>query len=179
MVPGGRPPARPPAQVRHPFNAQHERERKRGLELLMQRSREQDEAENEVLQQAAQVGGVAVVCMGEGGVGWGGGPRGRCVRRLCGSVAAGCSRGGLRRPEGMARGARDSAHWQSRGQVAVQVAAGGLREQEAGHDATQDRPSTRSRLCRACRERPASSVAYDHPPNQPPNHAGTLPPSCR
>lgn len=42
--------------MRHPFNAQHERERKRGLELLMQRSREQDEAENEVLQQAAQVG---------------------------------------------------------------------------------------------------------------------------
>ncbi|KAL4428350.1 hypothetical protein ABPG75_002439 [Micractinium tetrahymenae] len=41
--------------VRQPFNAQHERERKRGLELLMQRSREQDEEENEVLQQAAQI----------------------------------------------------------------------------------------------------------------------------
>lgn len=44
-----------PVQVRHPFNAQHEKERKRGLELLMQRSREQDEAENEILQQAAQI----------------------------------------------------------------------------------------------------------------------------
>lgn len=43
------------AQVRQPYNAQHERERKRGVEMLMQRSREQDEAENEVLAQAAQV----------------------------------------------------------------------------------------------------------------------------
>lgn len=41
--------------VRHPFNPQHEQKRKRGLELLMQRSREQDEAENEILQRAAQI----------------------------------------------------------------------------------------------------------------------------
>ena len=41
--------------VRQPYNPQHERERKRGLELLMQRSREQDAAENEILAQAAQV----------------------------------------------------------------------------------------------------------------------------
>ncbi|PSC69878.1 DNA methyltransferase 1-associated [Micractinium conductrix] len=41
--------------VRQPYNAQHERERKRGVEMLMQRSREQDEAENEVLAQAAQI----------------------------------------------------------------------------------------------------------------------------
>ncbi|KAL4858886.1 SWR1-complex protein 4 [Chlorella vulgaris] len=43
--------------VRHPFNPQHEQKRKRGLELLMQRSREQDEAENEILQRAAQIEG--------------------------------------------------------------------------------------------------------------------------
>ena len=34
-------PTHPPTQVRHPFTAQHERERKQGLELLMQRTREQ------------------------------------------------------------------------------------------------------------------------------------------
>jgi hypothetical protein len=44
-------------QVRHPFNPQHEQKRKRGLELLMQRSKEQDEAENEILQRAAQIEG--------------------------------------------------------------------------------------------------------------------------
>lgn len=32
-----RPTCLAPRQVRHPFNAQHEKERKRGLELLMQR----------------------------------------------------------------------------------------------------------------------------------------------
>jgi hypothetical protein len=55
------PPAEPVApplsfpQVRHPFNAQHEAKRKRGLELLMRRSRDQDAAEDEVLQRAAAI----------------------------------------------------------------------------------------------------------------------------
>lgn len=41
--------------VKHPFSVQHERERKKGLELLMQRTPEQDAAEEEVLAEAAKI----------------------------------------------------------------------------------------------------------------------------
>lgn len=41
--------------IKHPFNAQHEKERKRGLELLMTRTPEQEAEEDAILAEAAKI----------------------------------------------------------------------------------------------------------------------------
>lgn len=41
--------------IKHPFNAQHEKERKRGLELLMTRTPEQEADEDSILAEAAKI----------------------------------------------------------------------------------------------------------------------------
>ena len=59
--------------VKHPYSGQHERERKRGLELLMARTSEEDAEEDAVLAEAMKIEAKRKAEMGGGG---GGGRRG-------------------------------------------------------------------------------------------------------
>ncbi|KFM25038.1 DNA methyltransferase 1-associated protein 1 [Auxenochlorella protothecoides] len=52
---GGPEPVAHEPLVRHPYNRQHEQERKKGLELLLDRTKEQEEAESRVLAEAAAI----------------------------------------------------------------------------------------------------------------------------